>query len=71
MCSLVLAEIGDHRSRFTYTRAFKADAGSAPITRASGIDRRPHPPHQKQRLAAAGYIWAFSALTPARCTRKL
>jgi transposase len=60
----VLAETGDDRSRFTDARGLKAYAGAAPITRASGktiavLHRRV----KNQRLAAAGYIWAFSALT--------
>jgi transposase len=59
----VLSEIGDDRSRFADARALKAYAGSAPITRASGktevvLTRRV----KNQRLAAAGYVWAFSAL---------
>ncbi|MEC9323018.1 MAG: transposase [Actinomycetota bacterium] len=63
----VLAEIGDDRGRFTDARALKAYAGSAPITRASGksvsITRR----HIKNdRLAAAGWIWAFGAATHCR-----
>ncbi len=62
----VLAEIGDDRSRFADPRALKAYAGAAPITRASGktvavLHRRV----KNQRLAAAGYLWAFSALTSA------
>jgi len=60
----VLAETGDDRSRFTDAKGLKAYAGAAPITRASGktlavLHRRV----KNQRLAAAGYIWAFSALT--------
>ena len=60
----VLAETGDDRSRFTDARGLKAYAGAAPVTRASGktlavLHRRV----KNQRLAAAGYIWAFSALT--------
>lgn len=63
----VLAEIGDDRGRFADARALKAYAGSAPITRASGksvsITRR----HIKNdRLAAAGWIWAFGAATHCR-----
>jgi transposase len=59
----VLSEIGDDRTRFADARALKAYAGSAPITRASGktevvLTRRV----KNQRLAAAGYVWAFSAL---------
>jgi transposase len=60
----VLAEIGDDRSRFKDARGLKAYAGSAPITRASGKTRSVTRRHVKNnRLAAAGYIWAFSAIT--------
>jgi transposase len=60
----VLAEIGDDRSRFTDAKGLKAYAGAAPVTRASGktiavLHRRV----KNQRLAAAGYNWAFAALT--------
>ncbi|WP_331755202.1 IS110 family transposase (plasmid) [Streptomyces sp. NBC_00846] len=60
----VLAEIGDDRSRFTDAKGLKAFAGAAPVTRASGkslsvMARRV----KNQRLAAAGYLWAFSALS--------
>ena len=60
----VLAETGDDRSRFADAKGLKAYAGAAPITRASGktttvIHRR----IKNQRLAAAGYLWAFAALT--------
>lgn len=66
----VLAEIGDDRTRFANDRALKAYAGSAPVTRASGKTiaityRR----IKNDRLAAAGWIWAFSAMAsdgPAR-----
>lgn len=58
----VLAEIGDDRARFPTARALKAYAGSAPITRASGrsiaITRRRV---KNNRLAAAGWVWAFGA----------
>jgi transposase len=60
----VLAEIGDDRSRFQDAKGLKAYAGAAPITRASGkttsITRRKV---KNNRLSAAGYVWAFSALT--------
>jgi transposase len=60
----VLAEIGDDRSRFADAKGLKAYAGAAPITRASGKTRSVTRRHVKNnRLAAAGYIWAFSALT--------
>ena len=60
----VLAETGDDRSRFADARGLKAYAGAAPVTRASGksiavLHRRV----KNQRLAAAGYLWAFAALT--------
>lgn len=60
----VLAEIGDDRSRFVNAKGLKAYAGAAPVTRASGknitvLARRV----KNQRLAAVGYVWAFSALT--------
>ncbi|MEU7901166.1 transposase, partial [Nonomuraea sp. NPDC049152] len=59
----VLAELGDDRTRFADARPLKAYAGSAPITRASGKSLVVH--HRKvknQRLAAAGYVWAFASL---------
>jgi transposase len=60
----VLAEIGDDRSRFQDARGLKAYAGSAPITRASGKSRSvTHRRVKNNRLAAAGYTWAFAALT--------
>ena len=60
----VLAEIGDDRSRFANARSLKAYAGAAPVTRASGKSRTvTHRKVKNQRLAAVGYVWAFSALT--------
>ena len=60
----VLAEIGDDRSRFQDARGLKAYAGAAPITRASGKTKSVTRRHIKNnRLNAAGYSWAFSALT--------
>jgi transposase len=60
----VLAETCDDRSRFADAKGLKPYAGAAPVTRASGktlavLHRRV----KNQRLAAAGYIWAFSAIT--------
>ena len=60
----ILAEIGDDRTRFNQARNLRAYAGSAPVTRASGksvvvMQRR----IKNQRLAAAGYVWTFAALT--------
>jgi transposase len=66
----VLAEIGDDRARFADARALKAYAGSAPITRASGRSLSVTHRHIKNnRLANAGWMWAFSAASncePAR-----
>jgi transposase len=60
----VLAETGDDRSRFQDAKGLKAYAGAAPITRASGKTRSVTCRRIKNnRLAAAGYTWAFSALT--------
>ena len=60
----VITETGDDRSRFQDARGLKAYAGAAPVTRASGKTRSVTRRHVKNhRLAQAGYIWAFSALT--------
>lgn len=60
----VLAEIGDDRARFADTRALKAFAGSAPVTRASGRSIViTHRRVKNDRLAAAGFVWGFAALT--------
>jgi transposase len=60
----VLAEIGDDRSRFQDAKGLKAYAGAAPITRASGKTKSVTRRHIKNnRLNAAGYIWAFSAIS--------
>ncbi len=66
----VLAEIGDDRSRFKDARALKSYAGSAPVTRASGKHLAVHTRRVKnQRLAAVGYVWAFSALNASEGAR--
>ena len=60
----VLAEIGDDRSRFQDARGLKAYAGAAPVTRAQRQDQSVTRRKVKNnRLAAAGYTWAFAALT--------
>jgi transposase len=60
----VLAETGDDRSRFKDAKGLKAYAGAAPVTRASGKTRSvTHRKIKNNRLSAAGYNWAFSALT--------
>jgi transposase len=60
----VLAETGDDRSRFADAKGLKAYAGASPITRASGKTRAVlHRRVKNSRLAAAGYLWAFSAIS--------
>jgi transposase len=60
----ILAELGDDRSRFADARSVKAYAGSAPITRASGRSTSvTHRRIKNDRLAATGWLWAFSALS--------
>jgi transposase len=60
----VLAETGDDRSRFADAKGLKAYARAAPITRASGKTATVlHRRVKNQRLAAAGYSWAFSAIS--------
>jgi transposase len=56
----ILAEIGDDRNRFGSARGLKAFAGTAPITRASGmktvVTRRVV---RNKRLGQAAYLWAL------------
>jgi len=60
--AVVLAEMGDDRSRFSDDRALKAFAGSAPVTKASGKSRSVVRRRAKNnRLASVGYSWAFTA----------
>jgi transposase len=60
----VLAETGDDRSRFSDAKGLKAYAGAAPVTRASGKHKSvTHRRIKNNRLSAAGYLWAFAALT--------
>jgi transposase len=59
----VVAEFGDDPTRYANPKARKNDAGTAPITRASGkrqvvVARLA----RNRRLADACYLWAFSAL---------
>ncbi|GAA0401415.1 hypothetical protein GCM10009541_50580 [Micromonospora gifhornensis] len=66
----ILAEIGDDRARFADARALKAYAGAAPVTRASGRSISiTHRKVKNNRLAAAGYLWAFVAATHAEPAR--
>jgi transposase len=56
----ILGEIGDDRTRFATARGLKAFAGTAPITRASGmktvVTRRIV---RNKRLGQAAYLWAL------------
>lgn len=68
--AIVLAEIGDDRTRFVDGRSLQAFAGSAPITRASGKSRSVTRRRTKNnRLAAIGYSWAFTAAARPSPTR--
>jgi len=63
LAARMLAEIGDDKTRFADSRALKAFAGAAPVTRASGKSRYVHARRAKNdRLAAAGYLWALAAV---------
>lgn len=66
----VLAEIGDDRTRFTDARSLRAYPSSAPVTRASGRSHIvTHRRIKNDRLAAAGFNWAFMAITHSRPAR--
>ena len=66
----MLGEIGDDRSRFADAKGFKAYAGTAPVTRASGrrctVTRRVV---RTKRLGQVGYLRAFSLLTASPAAR--
>jgi hypothetical protein len=68
----LLAEIDDDHTRFADARAFKAFAGAAPVTRASGRTRFVHPRRAKNdRIAATGYVWALAAIRHDPCGRNI
>jgi transposase len=59
----ILGEIGDDRTRFTNAKALKAFAGTAPVTRASGLKRSvSRRVVRNRRLCHAGYLWALPLL---------
>jgi transposase len=59
----ILGEIGDDRTRFTDAKALKAFAGTAPVTRASGLKRSvSRRVVRNRRLCHAGYLWALPLL---------
>jgi len=65
----VPGEIGDDRSRFQDAKGLKAYAGAAPITRASGKTKSVTRRRVNNRLNAAGYTRASSALTASHGAR--
>ena len=67
----LLAEIGNDRNRFASDRALEVCAGSAPVTRASGKTVPIAHRRIKDRMAAAGWVWAFTARRPRRGRRRL
>jgi Transposase IS116/IS110/IS902 family len=63
--------LGDDRSRFQDAKGLKAYAGAAPITGASGKSRAvTHRKVKNNRLAFAGYNWAFLRLAASPGTRR-
>jgi transposase len=59
----ILGEIGDDRTRFADAKALKAFAGTAPVTRASGLKRSVSMRVvRNRRLCHAGYLWALPLL---------
>jgi hypothetical protein len=60
----VLAEFGDDPERYVSAKARKAYAGTAPITRASGLRQVVLARAVgNRRLSTACHLWAFAALT--------
>jgi hypothetical protein len=60
----VLAEFGDDPDRYASAKARKASAGTAPITRASGLRQVVLARAVgNRRLTTACHLWAFAALT--------
>jgi transposase len=66
----ILGEIDDDRTRFTDAKALKAFAGTAPVTRASGLK---HSVSMRvvrnRRLCHAGYLWALPLLVHSPAAR--
>jgi transposase len=56
----ILGEIGDDQTRFADAKALKAFAGTAPVTRASGLKRSVSMRVvRNRRLCHVGYLWAL------------
>jgi transposase len=64
LAARVLAEFGDDPECYVSAKARKAYAGTAPITRASGLRQVVLARAVgNRRLATACHLWAFAALT--------
>jgi Transposase IS116/IS110/IS902 family len=64
LAARVLAEFGDDPERYVSAKARKAYAGTAPITRASGLRQVVLARAVgNRRLSTACHLWAFAALT--------
>jgi transposase/transposase IS116/IS110/IS902 family protein len=67
----VLGEFGDDPARYQTAKGRKAFAGTAPVTRASGLRTVAVARSAgNQRLADACYLWAFAALTASPGARR-
>jgi transposase len=67
----VLAEFGDDPGRYQTAKGRKAFAGTAPVTRSSGLRTVVAARAAcNQRLVDACYLWAFAALTVSPGTRR-
>jgi hypothetical protein len=71
LAARVLAEFGDDPNRYASARGRKAYAGTAPITRASGLRQVVLARAVgNRRLSTACHLWAFAALTGSPLLRR-
>ena len=71
LAARVLAELGDDPDRYASAKARKAYAGTAPITRASGLRQVVLARAVgNRRLTTACHLWAFAALTGSSGARR-
>ena len=71
LAARVLAEFGDDPQRYVSAKARKAYAGTAPITRASGLRQVVLARSVgNRRLSTACHLWAFAALTGSQGARR-
>jgi transposase len=71
LAARVLAEFGDDPARYATAKGRKAFAGTAPVTRASGLRRVVVARAAcNQRLVDACYLWAFVALSASPGARR-